>query len=152
MGFAWRAIVLQVKGIFEFRTYRIQTLYVGTGLLPAARGVTDKGGSEQRSMVTGPREMFSTVVTGDPEQRFAAALVANDAAVEASPANVSVDVAAPAAASLAGQIETNSPQAGGRFMSEMRSSFSLLEQVMDEVFADVDDFPLTNPFSNRQVV
>jgi hypothetical protein len=89
-------------------------------------------------------------VTGDPVQKFAAALPAKDAAVEVSPANVQEDVAAPLMGQLAAPTvllpltptATNDSQAGGQFMNKMRSSLSLSTQVMDEAFADVDDCPM----------
>jgi hypothetical protein len=64
-----KAYVLETKGLFEFRTYRMRTLYEGTSdqlLAPATVARVVNVGSTQRSMVTGLTVLFSTVVPLDP--------------------------------------------------------------------------------------
>ena len=52
----------EVVGLFEFRTYRMRTLYEGTNAAPQVQSVVVNDGSPQRSMVTSLTVTFSTVV------------------------------------------------------------------------------------------
>jgi hypothetical protein len=60
------AYVQEVDGQFEFRTYRMRTLYEGTNAAPQVQSVVVNDGSPQRSMVTSLTVTFSTVVHLDP--------------------------------------------------------------------------------------
>jgi len=57
-----KAYVQEVVGLFEFRTYRMRTLYEGTNAAPQVQSVVVNDGSPQRSMVTSLTVTFSTVV------------------------------------------------------------------------------------------
>jgi hypothetical protein len=60
-----KTYVLQ-DGTALYRSFRVQTLYEGTDLLPAVQSVVVNDGSAQRSMVNSVTVTFSTVVTLDP--------------------------------------------------------------------------------------
>jgi hypothetical protein len=153
-----KVYVLEEDGTFEFRTYRIQTLYAGTGLLPAVQGVPVHNGSAERSMATSLTGRLGTALTFDPVPGLGATLPENDATVEMSLPREGEDGGTSTATLLAEQLasatvllpitppQPGGTQAAGPVLREMRPSWSLPERVLDQVFVDLDDSPLADPW------